>query len=161
MDPFQGLININKKNNSENKIYADTVSSKNSILENKFSIIQNKNVKFNLSQKIDNCKNQESLGEVSIEFKKVETKKSDDNVNNKKNEIVINKHNLTFLKYVLYLINPKYKNQKITFYKNFRIHIISEENLIQNYFDIYRLIKVCKVEILNPFELKTWSKDNF
>ena len=65
------------------------------------------------------------------------------------------------LSYVLYLINPKNKNPKINFYKSFRINIISEENLIQNHFDIYKLLKVCNVEILNPFELKNWNKDNF
>ena len=163
-ESFNNSNNKNKKINKESVINNDTSSSKNIILEKRFSIIHKKNLNPNLCKKITPYINQESIGSISLEFKKVETKKSIDKTNIKKTETInklIKKQNFTLFDYVLYLINPKNKYPKINFYKNFRTHIISEENLIQNYFDIYKLLKVSNVEIINPFSLKNWNKNNF
>ena len=40
-------------------------------------------------------------------------------------------------------------NPKIKYYENLRTQIISEENIIQNHLDIYKLVKVCQIENTN------------
>jgi hypothetical protein len=65
---------------------------------------------------------------------------------NKKEEdsetIHMNKQNFTWPKYILYLICCGKNDPKISYYETFRAKLISEENIIQNYLDIYRLLKV-------------------
>ena len=40
----------------------------------------------------------------------------------------------------------KKKNPKIQYYEDFRKEVISEENLLQNYIDIYQLLKICNID---------------
>ena len=44
--------------------------------------------------------------------------------------------------YLKYIICCRKNNQKMSYYEDLRAKIISEENIIQNYFDIYKLLKV-------------------
>ena len=53
----------------------------------------------------------------------------------------IEKQNFTWIKYFWYLINLKSNDKKISYYEIFRAKLISEENLIQTYFDVYKLLK--------------------
>ena len=65
----------------------------------------------------------------------------------------IEKQNFSFIEYFKYAICLKKNNPKILYYEDFRNEIISEENLLQNYIDIYQLIKICKIDE-NNFLLK-------
>ena len=37
-------------------------------------------------------------------------------------------------------------NLKLSYYDDFRNEIISEENLVQSYLNIYKLLKACNIE---------------
>jgi hypothetical protein len=50
----------------------------------------------------------------------------------------LEKQNFNFCSYLGYLICCEKTNKKITYYKEFRAKLISEENIIQNYIDIYK-----------------------
>jgi len=70
----------------------------------------------------------------------------------------ITKQNFTWCNYIYYsfilLFCCKSINPKINFYENFRRQIISEENMIQNHLNIYKLIRHCKFEHFDPFSFK-------
>ena len=70
-----------------------------------------------------------------------------DKVKNKKNynKRFIKKSGFTFFKYLWYFICCKRNNNKIDFYSNFRTSLISEENIIQDHYDIYKLLKAYDV----------------
>ena len=53
----------------------------------------------------------------------------------------IEKQNFTWITYFWYLINLKSNNKKLSYYEIFRSKLISEENLIQIYLDVYKLLK--------------------
>ena len=70
----------------------------------------------------------------------------------------ITSQNFTWFDYNYYffafLFCCKNVNPKIYFYENFRRQVISEENMIQNHLNIYKLIKHCKLEHFDPFRFK-------
>lgn len=74
--------------------------------------------------------------------------KNDLNKENNDNDIDLNdilqRKKFSFFTYVKYLICCKKNNPKISYYEDFRNKIISEENLLQNYIDIYQLLKIYK-----------------
>ena len=57
----------------------------------------------------------------------------------------LEKQNFNWCKYLGYLISCGRNYKKITYYEDFRAKLISEENIIQNYMDIYKLLKVCNI----------------
>ena len=57
------------------------------------------------------------------------------------------KSNFSFFKYIGYLFTCGKNSPNIYFYKNLRKEIISEENMAQTYFDIYKLLKSCKLKL--------------
>ena len=59
---------------------------------------------------------------------------------------LIEKQNFSFFEYIKYIIFCKKNNPKMLYYEDFRNEIISEENLLQNYIDIYHLLKICNVD---------------
>lgn len=80
-------------------------------------------------------------------------KKDNDNDKN------LEKRDFTLLNFIFYLISCKNGNLKISYFEKFRTQIISEENIIQNHLDIYKLLKVCNIERHNPFYLKNLEND--
>ena len=66
--------------------------------------------------------------------------------NEKEQNKVIEKKNFSYFDYIKYVISCKKTNPKMLYYEDFRNEIISEENLIQNYSDIYQLLKICEIE---------------
>jgi len=58
----------------------------------------------------------------------------------------IKKQNFNWFKYMWYLISCCSNNKMIKHYENIRENLISEENIIQNYFDIYNLLHINGVE---------------
>ena len=75
-------------------------------------------------------------------------------IKNKKYKPIV-KQNFTFMQYIYFVICCKRKNPKMSYYESFRTQVISEENLIQNHFNIFKLLSLCKIENLNPFEIKS------
>ena len=61
----------------------------------------------------------------------------------------LEKQNFNFCNYLRNLICCGRTNKKIEYYKEFRARLISEENIIQNYIDIYKNNKYIKNKILN------------
>ena len=64
------------------------------------------------------------------------------------------KQNFTWCNYFYFLLTCKSGNPKISYYENFRTQIISEENIIQNHLNIFKLLKVCKIDNIDPFKVK-------
>ena len=53
----------------------------------------------------------------------------------------IEKQNFNWFHYIYYLICCQKNNPKISYYEDFRAKLISEENIIQAYLDVYQLLK--------------------
>ena len=58
----------------------------------------------------------------------------------------INKINYNCIKYLWYSIPCGKTDNKIDYYENFRSKLISEEGIIQNYLDVYKLLKLNHIE---------------
>ena len=71
---------------------------------------------------------------------------SEKKIQNDEEELPIKRHNFNWFKYIWYLISCKTSNNSISFWENIRNSLISEENIIQNYLDIYHLLKVNGIE---------------
>ena len=61
-------------------------------------------------------------------------------------QLPIKKQNFSWFKYIWYLICCRSNDKIITYFENLRASLISEENIIQNYLDIYKLLKINGVE---------------
>ena len=64
----------------------------------------------------------------------------------------LEKQNFHWCKYLGYLICCGKNDKKMSYYEDFRAKLISEENIIQNYMDIYKLLKVCNLERIEIFK---------
>ena len=84
------------------------------------------------------AENNQSINNNSIEDKKDERVKNEGN----KEESKIKKQNFNWFKYMWYLICCCSNNKIIQHYEKIRESLISEENIIQNYIDIYNLLKI-------------------
>ena len=79
--------------------------------------------------------------------KRVIKEKKEENDNNPQE-----KQNLNLCNYLGYLICCGRTNKKIAYYKEFRSKLISEENIIQNYIDIYKSNEYIKNKVINTVE---------
>jgi hypothetical protein len=73
----------------------------------------------------------------------------DDTIPDKKDEFKskpIEKQNFNWFKFIGYLICCGRNDKKMAYYEEFRAKLISEENIIQNYLDIYKLLKVSNIK---------------
>ena len=70
----------------------------------------------------------------------LETEILDDKLKN------IIKQNLSWINYIFYFFYCKNRNTKLLFYEKFRTHLISEENIVQNHLNIYKLLKIAPFE---------------
>ena len=75
----------------------------------------------------------------------------DENTTEKKDDFdqqtkPLEKQNFHWHKYLGYLICCGRNDKKIASYEDFRAKMISEENIIQNYLDIYKLLKACNIK---------------
>jgi hypothetical protein len=79
----------------------------------------------------------------------------DDITTEKKEEIEdkpLEKQNFHWCKYLGYLISCGRNDKNITYYEDFRAKLISEENIVQYYMDIYKLLKVCNIQKIDYFK---------
>ena len=117
------------------------LSQKNKMKNNKSTIETNGDY-IQIENKISNI-NSNSNNE-SFEDEKEEHEKSEENKdNNEKSQIKKQKFN--WFKYMGYLITCRTKFKMIAHYEKIRQNLISEENIIQNYFDIYNLLNINRV----------------
>ena len=72
----------------------------------------------------------------------------DETTTEKKDEIdkPLEKQNFHWCKYLGYLICCGRNDKQMTYYEEFRAKLISEENIIQNYMDTYKLLKACNIQ---------------
>ena len=138
-----------KRNNVLNNYYQNKYKNQNStnlnnaIKEKEGSKEQNMKIYGKRGrQNYYNSKN--NYGEGSSTFKKetnfkisrIDKKESSDDSK------PIEKQNFTWFKYIWYMICCGRNDKKIAYYETFRARLISEENIIQNYLDIYKLLKI-------------------
>ena len=139
-------INNNKSKNLEPKTNKGIISQKTSFeidtdtkTDNKDnSIILNNDNKCNY--KILNNDNKENK-DININNESI--KEKIDEIDNRP----IEKQNFTWLNYLRYLIFCRKYNNGISYYENFRSKLISEENIIQSYLDVYKLLDSQKEKI--------------
>ena len=61
-------------------------------------------------------------------------------------QLPLKRYNFNWFKYIWYLICCGSNDSKINYIENIRNSLISEENIIQNYLDIYKLLKINGVQ---------------
>ena len=102
---------------------------------------------FNKTYNIYNINNLEIVNNSRNKNQKIfknkkEEKKEENKEENKEEELPIKKQNFKWFKYIWYLICCRSNDKMITYYESIRSSLISEENIIQNYLDIYKLLKI-------------------
>jgi len=102
---------------------------------------------FNTNKRSYRNKYYKSNNYISSEKNQEISKNSDRNTSEKKyqrneKESSVKRHNLNWFKYIRYLICCKTHDNRIRYLENVRNSLISEENIIQNYLDIYQLLKI-------------------
>ena len=77
----------------------------------------------------------------------------DENITQKKEDLErpLENQNFKYCAYLKYLICCKRNNKNISYYEEFRAKMLSEENIIQSYLDIYKLLKVSNIEKRKSF----------
>ena len=163
LSKFSKVNNIDSKSESNKKIYFKKNTELN-LNNNKL----NKNVNNNslpVNTIIENYKRQNSSKNyndsksISLSMRKKNSKMISEI--RSKEELILQplaKQNFSWHNYFFYIITCKLKNPKIRYYEYFRKKVISEENLIQNYINIFKLLKVCKIEFFEPFTKKYKSE---
>ena len=150
--------NENSKNNSENnlKLNLNKKDIFNSFEEEsegdkkEDDITQGNNQNSKILEGISKNHNSRNTSKIIKNEKKEENElfykqiKGNNNKNNGLDDYEnkpLEKQNFNWFKYIWYLICCGINDKKIAYYENFRAKLISEENIIQNYLDIYKLIK--------------------
>ena len=133
--------NYNNNNNNKKNYSSQLLITNNDYIKD-IKIIQYNKLEFKSENILNKNKNKKKFSVI----------KDKDYENINKPIKPIKKNNFTWLNYFCYFISFKKINHKITFYEDFRAQIISEENLLQNYSDIFKLLKICNIERPNPFK---------
>ena len=154
-DRYQNNQNLNFKNNNSNKNiflkknpyinknYYDYFNEK---FEKKESNDKVENIYTKRSSKYDlnnyddksSCNSQRKSNRKSFP-KSIRERKFSDKITELEEELDESQE-FNFCKYLKYLICCKRKNRTLKYYEQFRIKIISEENIINNYFNVYNLL---------------------
>ena len=153
-------INICKfknTNNEKNEKYSNLFLKRNNILNNYKSNKPEyqKNIKgyYREGKHINNVSSYYELKDTNSKNMKSKNKMETDK--NDWGNKPIKKKNFTWCQYIRYLICCRRNDHKILFYEDFRAKLISEENIIQNYLDIYQLLKINNINkesIFNKME---------
>ena len=129
------LLNINNNKNKRNYRKKNSISYK---TNNKIKT-ENKTVNH---IKITKSNIYDRNNKINLEKSFFEIKDKNNNIIQKP----IKKEKFSWFSYILYILLFKSKNSKIKYYESFRAQILSEENLMQNNFDIYKLIECCNLK---------------
>ena len=130
--------NSNNSSNFNNKEEAKIEVNETKNIEIKFES-KNYNKSRNLELKDDN-KEKEFLGNQPINKLLNESKKEEINNQNKRQKY------FNWFDYIFFTFHCGRNNPIISYYKNYRNKVISEENFIRGQLDIFRLEKIFKVE---------------
>ena len=145
IDLFQNNIfaKDEKNDNYMNNIINNNYQKENNKKRSSLRASQNY-MRMNLKERSSNFNK-----EVNFVLPKVNEKENNENDNDKDKDNdngnenkQINKQNFKWFKYLLYLITFGRSDVKIAYYETFRGKLISEENIIQNYLDTYKLLKL-------------------
>ena len=151
-----------RKNNEESKSDPIIFNKYKNIKEEKSSPINTDNTKGKTETKLffnnrgfykNNLKNS-NLENYKKTFSQLKTERNENNNDISK---IIKRKGFTFFDYIFFLICLKTGNPTILYLEKFRTQIISEENIIQNHLDIYKLLKFCNIERHNPFYLEDFA----
>lgn len=144
-------IHIEKKNQRD-VMRQNKIKNKNKELEHDISIKEKKknNERKEINKKVKIKNESTDISKSNININKVEK-----NVNNnswditKLNNLTINqeyfdgrKKRINFCKYIFYKLTCQKKYKHFQIYETFRTKIISEEHLIKNHLNIYKLLKI-------------------
>ena len=111
----------------------------------------NRNKKYRLNE-IKNKKNEfENFGYIKKVVRKKENLEPNKDNDKTEGESVLSKkpnekQNFNWFSYIKYIVLCGKNNPYISYYEEFRSKLISEENIIQNYIDVYRLLEVNKLK---------------
>ena len=153
-EPFQKNEFKKDRELNLNEAYRKKRSSKKVVSNNKLSI--NVNNKYNSEKNV--------CGRNFVDSKNMTIKDSVHDLVAEDKEIThkpLIKQNFTWVSYIFYVLSLKTNNPKINYYENFRAKVISEENMIQNHFNIFKLLNLCKIENLDPFEVENLYANKF
>ena len=130
------------KNKNKNKYKSKT----NNNIQQNVNVNKNNNhyINSNNSNSNNNKDNSKRIDSKNLTIKgtmnELETEILDDKLKN------IVKQNLSWINYIFYFFYCKSRNEKLLFYENFRTHLISEENIVQNHLNVYKLLKIAPFE---------------
>ena len=130
----KNINNNNEVQNEKNSIGSNNINYYNSIYNlnnNKYKDEEGKFKNIGIKGKIEREKDNYFIY----------IKRKQNEISNKPNE----KQNFNWFSYIKYMVLCGKNNPKISFYEDFRTKLISEENIIQNYIDIYNLLDVNKI----------------
>ena len=135
------IINYNKKIENNNQNIKDN---------NKIFARRRKTMNFKINN-IYNGLDKDNIKKINIFSKHGEIEKRKEDKDDLK-DIPLEKQNFNWFKYIWFMICCGKNNKNISFYENLRTSLISEENIIQSYLDIYQLLKVNKIQKKSIFK---------
>ena len=157
---LQQSSNIQKFNKDGDYILESTISqnkySNKKILINTYIAYnkeenESKNIDIKIEKEKKNYKKKRNrTKEINTKLKEASEKKTINKLlNEPKKEDTnkqIKKQNFNWFKYIWYKICCGRNNPMISYYEDYRTKLISEESLIHGQLDIFKLIKICKLE---------------
>ena len=126
----------------------NNISFNNNYNDNIYNFNRNKRYRLN---EIKNKKNEfENFGYIKKVVRKKENLEPNKDNDKTEGESVLSKkpnekQNFNWFSYIKYIVLCGKNNPYISYYEDFRAKLISEENIIQNYIDIYNLLDVNKI----------------
>ena len=154
--PKKYNIKINMENIKRSSSYNNNLSKINISDRNKFIKIDNKEKNYSNTEitppsynSITTINEKDYIDKFSgINTWDSQKRKDNDNENkntdNMSNKNMKEENFFTFWNYTLYIFTFGKKNNKFEIYDKFRSKILSEENLVENYLNIYNLLKATK-----------------
>ena len=127
----------------------NNISFNNNYNDNIYNFNRNKRYRLN---EIKNKKNEfENFGYIKKVVRKKENLEPNKDNDKVEGESVLSKkpnekQNFNWFSYIKYIVLCGKNNPYISYYEEFRSKLISEENIIQNYIDVYRLLEVNKLK---------------
>ena len=127
----------------------NNISFNNNYNDNIYNFNRNKRYRLN---EIKNKKNEfENFGYIKKVVRKKENLEPNKDNDKTEGESVLSKkpnekQNFNWFSYIKYIVLCGKNNPYISYYEEFRSKLISEENIIQKYIDVYRLLEVNKLK---------------
>ena len=170
---LEGEDLFNNKNNNINEEKSEQDKNESTNRNNLLNLNDNKKTGRN-NEDISDSSNNNSIYSKKRRIGKLKINNIYEGINNKNNNIYSNpedtegnkdnkddikdipleRQNFNWFKYIWFMICCGSNDKKISYYENVRTSLISEENIIQSYLDIYQLLKVNNIEKKSIFNKK-------